>query len=239
MSDVPRPLADARLIGWAAAVGVLSGAAAVAFRYLATLLPRLIWAGGPDLVHAVSIAPWWLCIAAPVGGALLAGLVLTLGRSWSGAARGWDILEAVVVRDGVLHLRPALIKSLSSLVTTASGGAIGREGPMVLLAATMSSLTGRRLGVPTRKLRVLVGCGVAAGIACAYNTPIGAALFTMEIIIGNFAMAVFAPLVFASVIPTLIARAVFRGLPVFAIPDLAMASSCSCAAAIPGAGRRG
>ena len=85
---------------------------------------------------------------------------------------------------------------LSSLFTVASAGAVSREGPMVLFASTLASFAGRRFGASTRHLRILVGCGAAAGVACACNAPIGAALFTMEILFGNFGMEVFAPLVF-------------------------------------------
>ncbi len=213
---------NARLLLWAVAIGVLSGGAAVLFRYLALTLPMKVWPAGGDLVQAVARAPAWQRLLIPVVGSLLAGLVLVVGRRWSGPGHGWDILEAVVLRDGILHTRPALVRSFSSLLTIMSAGAIGREGPMVLLSATVSSLVGRQFRVPTRHLRILVGCGVASGIACAYNTPIGAALFTMEIIVGNFAMEVFAPLVFASVVATLISRAVFGSQPLFELPVLSM-----------------
>jgi len=213
-----------RVILGAVAVGILSGSAAIVFRFLATRLPRLIWPADPNLVHAVAQAPLWWRIVVPVAGSFLAGAVLTFGTRWLGPVRGWDILEAVLLRDGVLHLRPALVKSLSSLLTTASAGPIGREGPMVLLAAAVASFAGRYLGFPTRHLRILVACGVAAGIACAYNTPIGAAFFTMEIIVGNFALEVFAPLVFASVVATLLSSAVFGATPVFQVSEFALAS---------------
>jgi CIC family chloride channel protein len=213
-----------RLLLWAVLIGTVAGAAAVAFRYAAVHLPQIIWRADDGLVRAVAVSPTWIRLVIPTAGALLAGLVLMFGSRWSGPTHGWDILEAVVLRDGVLNLRPALIKSCSSLITVASAGAIGREGPMVLLAGTVSSHIGRFFRVPTRNLRVLVGCGVAAGIACAYNTPIGAALFTMEIIMGNFAIEVFAPLVFASVVATLISQAVFGSLPVFRVPEFSMVS---------------
>jgi chloride channel protein, CIC family len=215
---------NARLLIWAVVIGIISGGTAVLFRYLALILPLKIWPGHIDLVQAVSHAPAWQRILIPVAGSALAGLVLVLGRRWSVPGHGWDILEAVVLRDGVLHTRPALVRSFSSLLTIMSAGPIGREGPMVLLSATVSSLTGRKFRVPTRLLRILVGCGVASGIACAYNTPIGAALFTMEIIVGNFAIEVFAPLVFASVVATLISRAVFGSQPLFILPALSMGS---------------
>ncbi len=205
-------------------VGVVAGGVASAFRLLAIWLPHLIWPQDDNLAHAVAAAPGWLRVLIPTAGGLLAGIVLMWGGRWAGSGRGWDILEAVVVREGVLYLRPALVKSVSSIVTVASAGAVGREGSMVLLSSSVGSWLGRRLGVTTRELRILVGCGVAAGIASAYNTPIGAALFTMEIILGSFALDVFAPLVFSSAAATIIAGGVFGRMPVFRLPELTMAS---------------
>ncbi|HKQ61347.1 MAG TPA: chloride channel protein, partial [Candidatus Polarisedimenticolaceae bacterium] len=213
-----------RLLIWAAGVGLLAGGVALLFGLAADELPARVWGPGPSLARAVAgCSPFWRLLVPTLGG-LLAGLVLARGTRYSAPARGWDILEAVTLRDGVLHLRPALVRGLSSLLTVASAGPVGREGPMVLLSAAVSSRLGRSFGVPTRQLRILVGCGVAAGIACAYNTPIGAALFTMEIIIGSFALDVFAPLVFASVAATLLAHARAGSLPLFPLPDLALVS---------------
>lgn len=213
-----------RLLLWALIVGALGGGAALGLRFLTTWLPQQVWRGGPDLLRAVSDASPAERLAIPFLGALFAGAVLILGERWSGASRGWDILEAVVLRDGVLHLRPTIVKCLSSLATVASAGAVGREGPIVLLSATVASITGRRLGATTHDLRILAGCGIAAGMACAYNTPVAAALFTLEIIFGSFALDVFAPLVISSVVATLITRATLGDAPVFHVPQIAMSS---------------
>ena len=209
----------------ALAVGLLAGSAAVALRYLASALPGLVWPGASELVTAVSAAPPALKVALPAVGALVAGLVLSQGTRWSGASQGWDILEAVLLRNGVLPLRSALIKSASSLVTQASAGAVGREGPIVLLAATVASKYGQRLGVSTQQLRVLAGCGIAAGLACAYNAPLGAALFALEIVFGSLALDIFAPLAVASGTATLLTWAAFGNVPVFEVPSLRMASA--------------
>jgi CIC family chloride channel protein len=213
-----------RLLLWSVVVGLLGGSAALGLRLLTTWLPERVWGGGPDLLTAVSHASPGMRLAVPVIGALLAGLVLTLGERWAGASRGWDILEAVVLRDGVLHLRPTVVKCVSSLATVASAGAVGREGPIVLLSATVASLAGKRIGARTSDLRILAGCGIAAGMACAYNTPVAAALFTLEIIFGSFSLDVFAPLVMASVVATLLTRSVLGPAPVFHVPPIPMTS---------------
>ncbi|HKC23640.1 MAG TPA: chloride channel protein [Thermoanaerobaculia bacterium] len=205
-----------------------------------TVLPRLVWGSGDDIVHSVEAArPLWRLVI-PVGGALLAGLILILGERWWKTSRGWDILEAVVLRDGELPVKPTVVKAASSVVTVSSGGPVGREGTIVLAAATVGSVLGGRLGLPVRHRRILTGCGIAAGLACAYNTPVGAALFTVEILFGSFALETFAPLVLASIVATLLTRATFGDVPVFPVPALAMASAweilpCALLGALAGA----
>ena len=213
----------ARVLVHALAVGLLGGSAALLLRFAATEAPKLVWPG-PDLVQGVALAPPVARVVIPAIGGLLAGLVLALGSRWAGGSRGWDILEAVVLRDGVLPLRSALARAASSLVTQASAGAVGREGPIVLVAAATASGVGGRLGVPTRERRLLVACGIAAGLACAYNTPLGAALFAMEIILGTFSLEAFAPLAISSAAATLLTWAAFGRDPVFHVPAATLSS---------------
>lgn len=213
----------AALLLRALAVGVLSGTAALLLRWAATEAPHLLWAG-TDLVEGVRQASPARRLLVPALGGLVAGLVLALGSRLPGAARGWDILEAVVLRNGDLPLRSALVRGASSLVTQATAGAVGREGPIVLLAAGVASAFGLRAATTTRERRILLGCGVAAGLACAYNTPLGAALFTMEILFGSFALDAFAPLAVASAVGTVLAWAAFGRDPVFHVPAAFVAS---------------
>jgi chloride channel protein, CIC family len=110
------------------------------------------------------------------------------------------------------------VKSLSALFTNASGGSIGREGPLVQLSAMVASLAGRLQRWTTPRLRLLVGCGAAAGIASAYNAPISGAMFVAEIVLGSMAMEIFGPLVFASVIATLTVRGFLGPGPLYEIP---------------------
>jgi CIC family chloride channel protein len=217
-------LERAHLLLWALLTGLLGGGAALALRSAATLLPSVAWPDSRDLVHAVALATPAQRMVIPSVGALLAGLVLVLGERWAGGTQGWDILEAVVLRDGTLPLRPTLVKSASSLLTVASAGPVGREGPIVLMASTVGSLLGRWRGLPTRQRRILVACGAAAGLACAYNTPIAAALFTMEILLGSFALEAFVPIAVSAGVATLLTRAFLGDVPVFGVGALAMKS---------------
>jgi len=215
---------QAALLLHAVAAGIVAGTCALLLRAIITWLPRLVWPAAPDLVQAVGLAPAAWRVAVPVAGALIAGAILALGARWTGHARGWDVLEAVVLRNGALPVASTLVRAASAVVTQAAAAPVGREGPIVLLAATAASALGRRLGLQPRQLRVLAGCGVAAGLACAYNAPIGAALFTVEILFGSFALEIFAPLVVSAVTATVLTWSTFGRAPVFSVPSLAMAS---------------
>jgi CIC family chloride channel protein len=222
----PGPVSDQQvgLLLWAGVVGAAGAILASGFRRLGDALQAVLWGSVGGIAGQVAAAPYWLRLALPVAGGLVAGGVLVYGLRMAKAARGWGILEAVVLRDGVLKFRPAMVNCVSSLLTIATGGSLGREGPMVLLSATMASKVGQWLDFPTRHLRILTSAGLAAGIASAYNAPIGASLFAMEIILGNFAMEVFAPVVAGAVIATLVARGLYGAEPIFEVPPFEMVS---------------
>jgi CIC family chloride channel protein len=111
-----------------------------------------------------------------------------------------------------------MIKFLSSLVTIGSGGSIGREGGIVQLSATLASKWGQLAKWPPYRLRMLVGCGAASGIAAAYNAPISGAVFASLIVLGNFSMNLFAPIVCASVVAATVSRTFFGINPWYTVP---------------------
>ena len=127
-------------------------------------------------------------------------------------------MEAVVLGDGKISTRRTIVKCLSALFTIASGGSIGREGPLVQLSSVIASGFGRLQKWSTPRLRLLVGCGAAAGIASAYNAPIAGAIFVAEIILGSMAMEMLGPLIFSSVIATLTVRGFLGPDPLYKIP---------------------
>lgn len=161
----------------------------------------------------------WQRFAAPTLGGLCAGLVLHWGLRLVGRQRSTNLLEAVAAGDGRLPGRSMLVKGLSSIVSIASGASIGREGAITALSATLASKLGQLRRWPPYRLRLLVGCGAAAGIAAAYNAPIGGAVFAASIVLGNFSMNHFAPLVFASVVATVVSRGFFGIQPAYEMPE--------------------
>ena len=190
----------------------------IAFRFLTSLVHKaLTGSSAPGFVESFAHLSPVLRLSIPALGGLIAGGIMYAGMRWRGQVTTTDYMEAVVLGDGRISARLSLVKCLSALFTIASGGSIGREGPLVQLASLVASLIGRWQHWSTPRLRLLVGCGAAAGIASAYNAPIAGALFVAEIVLGSVAMEIFGPLVFASVVATLTARGFIGGDPLYAI----------------------
>ena len=127
-------------------------------------------------------------------------------------------MEAVIVGDGKIGFRASILRSFGSLLTISSGGSIGREGSMVQLSAMLGSRLGLFARAPIPRLRLMVACGAAAGIAAAYNAPISGALFVSEIVLGSIAMESFGPLVVSSVVSNATIHRFLGYGPVFDVP---------------------
>lgn len=201
----------------AAVVGIAGGVGCLMFKQTAELIQTWLGFGAEVVTGARWMAEerWWLLVLVPGLGMLAAGLVSKHLVSRLGGASFSDVMEAVSVKRGAVSLRSALTRSLGSLAVIATGGSIGREGPIIGIAAAAGSALSRVFLVPPRDRALLLGCGVAAGFASAYNAPIAGALFALEVVLGNFAMELFAPVVIASVASTLVTRWIAGGDPVY------------------------
>ena len=197
-------------------VGVVGGLLGMATEGLIQGVQALLWGSRGDLGVAVAPSvPPWVMIAAPTAGGALVALIIWLGRRPVGGEGMAMLIEAVALSGGKIASRPVLLDALASIATVGSGGSLGREGPMIRLGAMISSWLGLRLGLPPHRVKILVGCGAAAGLAATYNIPFGGALFAMEVILGNFALEIFGPIVASSVIATVIARSVVGNAPLY------------------------
>jgi CIC family chloride channel protein len=207
-----------------ASVGVVAGLGGVAVHGLIQVLQALLWQSPAGLVEAARELPRWLVVAIPAFGGALVGLIAWIARQPVGGGGMSALIEAVALSGGKIPPKPVLANALAAVATVGSGGSLGREGPMIRLGAMIASWAGSRLGLPPHRLKVLIGCGAAAGLAAAYNVPIGGALFAMEVILGNFALDIFGPIVVSSVISTLISRTLVGNTPLYAAPDYALVS---------------
>jgi CIC family chloride channel protein len=200
------------------AVGVVGGLLGVATEGLIQGVQTVLWGSPGELLDVARKVNRWVVIAAPTCGGVLVGAIVWLSRRPVGGEGMAVLIEAVALSGGKIPPRPVLWNALGAIATVGSGGSLGREGPMIRLGAMISSWLGQRLGLPPHRVKILVGCGAAAGLAATYNVPIGGALFAMEVILGNFALEIFGPIVASSVIATVIARSVVGNAPLYAAP---------------------
>jgi CIC family chloride channel protein len=190
----------------AGVVGVLGGGASIAYHACNTFIKWLAFGSRGDFLQISAHTEPWKLIVVPTLGGLAAGLALFWGLRLIGNPGLSNLLEVVVAGDGRLSVRSAVVSAASSVVSISTGASIGREGLIVQLSAALASKLGRMVDWPPYRLRLLVACGAAAGLAAALNAPVAGAVFAAQIVLGNFSMNLFAPLVFSSVIATVIAR---------------------------------
>ncbi|MBB5402478.1 CIC family chloride channel protein [Paraburkholderia youngii] len=213
-------LSDAHtMLVWSVVVGIAGAFATVAFRKGIELLQLAITGHSGSFVETARSLPWTVRIWVPAAGGLVAGVFLLIAQRHADRHPHSDYMEAVAIGDGAVPVRLSLWRSVSSLFTIASGGSIGREGPMVQLAALASSLIGRWVHFDPPRLRLLVACGAAAGITSAYSAPIAGAFFVTEIVLGSIAMESFGPVVVAAVVANITMREFAGYKPPYEMPE--------------------
>jgi CIC family chloride channel protein len=190
-------------------LGILGGLSNLAYYTCNELIQWMALGGAGELAELAEHLVSWQRVVIPALGGLAAGLVLYWGLRLLGNPGLSNLLEAVVAGDGRLSLRTAVVNSVSSLLSISTGASIGREGAVTQISATLASKVGQWVRWPPYRLRLMVACGAAAGIAAAYNAPIAGAVFAAQIVLGNFSMNLFAPLLVSSVIATITSRTFF------------------------------
>ena len=206
-------------------VGVAVGFTSVATAHVISFLQNLFWGSGQNLLDAARDYPWFLLLIIPLIGGLLVGLMGLFFRVQTRGGGVTTIMQAVSLKGGYLSLRQTLPRDWAAIVTISTGGSLGREGAMALLASAIGSWMGRRFRLSSQQLRVLVCASAAAALAAVYNAPIGGSLFALEILMGNFALEVLGPVVVVSVISTLVFRSCMGSLPRFEVPHYELVSA--------------
>ncbi|GGL67019.1 chloride channel protein [Wenxinia marina] len=201
-------------------LGIGAGGAAVLFRLGISWLQATIY-GTPDILtlhtFAASLAWYWIVLI-PVAGGLTVGL-LVHHLTPDGRVRSvQEVIEGASLYDGRVERRAGLVSAFASLITLSTGGSSGREGPVVHLAAILSSYVAvfiRASGVTGREL---LGCAVAAAVSASFNAPLAGALFALEVVLRHYAVHAFAPIAIASVAGAVISRLTFGDVQEFDLP---------------------
>lgn len=218
------------LVVLALLVGVGAGLGAVAFRYL---IKGFTWVftGHSELgAHPHAASPWLpgigiacLLIAPVIGGLVYGPLVARFAPE----ARGHGVPEvmlAVARHGGRIRPQVSLVKALASALCIGSGGSVGREGPIVQIGSALGSTIGQAARLPQRRLRLLVACGAAGGIAATFNAPIAGVFFALEVILRDFQTDSFAVVVLSSVTAAAIGRIAFGSAAFLHLPEFRLHS---------------
>jgi CIC family chloride channel protein len=209
----------------AIAIGLLGGLGAVGFRECIRLFQTIAWQTDSVTLDYLRNLPIWWKVLTPAVGGLIVGLIIV---RFAAEAKGHgvpEVMEAVALRGGRIRPRVVVAKLIASGVCIASGGSVGREGPIVQIGSAIGSTVGQWLRVGERRMRTLVGCGAAAGIAATFNAPVAGALFAVEIILGDFGVTQFSPIVISSVTATVVSRHFLGDFPAFEVPAYHLVSA--------------
>ncbi|WP_132950697.1 chloride channel protein [Rhodovulum bhavnagarense] len=205
----------------ALAIGIAAGFAALGFRMgIDALQGALYGVDDPNRLHSYAeTLDWYWIVLLPVLGGLAVGVILHKFTDDGRVRSVADVIEGAALAEGRVEQKAGLASALASLITLSSGGSSGREGPVVHLAAVMSSWVSDRIKADGITGRDLLGCAVAGAVAASFNAPIAGALFALEVVLRHFAVHAFAPITIAAVSGTVINRLQFGGVTEFSLPE--------------------
>ncbi|PKN65693.1 MAG: chloride channel protein [Deltaproteobacteria bacterium HGW-Deltaproteobacteria-15] len=206
-------------------VGLAAGYGAIGFRWLIEFFQGVSYGDKGDLLELALSIPWYQRLWIPALGGLVVGpLVYFFAREAKGHGVP-EVMEAVALRRGIIRKRVVIVKTLASALTIGTGGSVGREGPIVQIGSAIGSTFGQMLRLSGERTKTLVGCGAAAGIAATFNAPIAGTMFALEIILGDFGLATFSPIVISSVVSTAVSRHYLGNYPAFQVPSYQLLSA--------------
>jgi CIC family chloride channel protein len=225
-----------RLSGWlgAASLGLLlmslvvgagAGLGAAGFRDLIYAITWLFTGrrtfgqqGHAESLHLPFLGSWFVLVVPVVAGAIYGPLIQRFARE----ARGHGVPEVMLsVAENGGRIRPqvTVVKALASALCIGGGGSVGRVGPIVQIGSAFASTLGQLVRMSEGRLRVIVACGAAGGIAATFNAPVTGMLFGFEIVLREFSLDALAATILSAVTADVISRAFFGGAPFFsAIP---------------------
>ncbi len=199
-------------------IGVLSGFGAIGVRALIQYISYLSFPGPGTVLENLMNTPWYIVLLVPAVGGLIVGPIIYFLAPEAKGHGVPEVMQAILTKGGRIRPRVAFVKSVASAITIGTGGSVGREGPIIQIGASLGSTIGQFFSLPSKRLKTLVGCGAAAGIAAAFNAPIAGALFAVEIVLMDFTVAQFSPIVISAVMGTVISHSFEGKFAAFQVP---------------------
>jgi CIC family chloride channel protein len=202
-------------------VGALTGLAAVFFIQLIEVIHTFTFGNLAGLAPKLGRV-WFIII--PVLGALLGGPIIVWFASEAKGHGVPEVMQALILRGGRIRPRVAIAKILASALCIGTGGSAGREGPIVQVGSTLASAVGQWLKLSDDRIKNLVACGAAAGIAATFNAPLAGIVFSLEVLLSELQMVVFGNVVIASISASIVSRLFLGARPAFSAPKYALNS---------------
>jgi CIC family chloride channel protein len=205
--------------------GLITGFGAIFFRGLIAVIHNLFFLGTLSFHYDANIftpaGPWgaFIILAPVIGGMVVTALV----TNFAPEARGHgvpEVMDAIYYREGIIRPIVAAVKSLASAFSIGSGAAVGREGPIIQIGASLGSSLGQLIAMPPWQRITLVGAGAGAGIAATFNTPIGGVMFAIELMMPEVSARTFLPVALATGTATFVGNWFLGPQPAFAVPQL-------------------
>ena len=200
---------DWHLLVAAVVIGLLMGVVATLF------IAPLRWAESAGESLADSPVFWLLILLAPAVGGLLVGLVRSIIRAPHVGPGVTTIIYGVRRQRGRINFRVAIQQWINSSLTIASGGSAGAEGPIATIGGVAGSKGGQLMHSSTQATTTLLGCGAAAGISAVFNAPIAGIFFVMEILLRDFSLRTFTPIVISSVVAAAATQGILHDEAIF------------------------
>lgn len=217
-TNLPEPVI---IIITALVVGIGAGLGAFIFRRLINLIFRTSFDTIAGFLEPIS--PFQYILIPAVGGLIVGTLIYKYAQEAKGHGVP-EVMEAVALRGGRIRPRVAVVKALASSICIGTGGSVGREGPIAQIGSALGSTVGQLLNLSDERVRNLVACGAAGGIAATFNAPIAGALFAQEVILGQFHATYFGAVVISSVTADVIAQNLEGNLLAFTVPQYTLVS---------------
>jgi CIC family chloride channel protein len=203
----------------AALIGLIGGLGAVGIQFMIKMFKYLFWGSWDLTIEYFDQMSVLHKIIAPAAGGLIVGLIIYFVAKEAKGHGVPEVMAAIALKNGIIRARVVFAKLFASSIYIGSGGSVGREGPVIQIGSAVGSAFGQFLRVNSQRMKTFVACGAAAGIAAAFNAPIAGALFSVEVILCDFGVPQFSPIVISSVVATVVSRSFLGDFPAFVVPE--------------------
>ena len=221
MLDQLAPREGLILLVMAVVIGVSTGLAAVVFIRLIAFIQTFFYGGGEKILP--ELGRLWLILIPVIGGLLVGPIIVKFAPEAKGHGVP-EVMQALILRGGRIRPRVAIAKIITSALCIGTGGSAGREGPIVQVGSALGSSIGQWLHLSDARIKNLVACGAAAGIAATFNAPIAGVVFAIEVLLSEIQVTVFGNVVVSAVAASIVSQIFLGARPAFEIPGYVMQS---------------